>query len=111
MEAAVVFDPHSGQHQLRVGKDVQNLLKTNRLQREDVFSVPKLSLLAGNERILGRRGGGIPSVDQAHRHADDVKRLHRRALASVRGKEVHVPLRFDHSTYRIAAVNSVLDIL
>lgn len=111
MEAAVIFDTQSNQNHMRVGRDVQNLLQTDRVQREHVFSLPKLSLLAGNEHILGRREDNFPNVEQSHAHAADVKRLHQQALAPIKGTEVHVPLRFDNTTYRIAAADSAVDVL
>jgi hypothetical protein len=108
MEATIINN--GGIPFLYVGQQVQNFLLSQMIRRDQVFTLPKLALLAGSEQaVFGVRNAADSFQGDAYDTAPEISRLHRKAISTSRGRLVRVP-RKSHDDYEFAC-NDPVDVL
>ncbi|KPI40540.1 uncharacterized protein AB675_7697 [Cyphellophora attinorum] len=108
MEATIINN--GGVPTLYVGQQVQNFLLSQISRRDQVFSLPKLALLAGSEHaVFGVRNAADSIQGDAYDTAAEISRLHQKAISSFKGLLVQVP-RKSYDNYEFAC-NDPVDVL
>ena len=95
MEAVICGDDNI----LCVGPDCETLLKNGKVRRDQVFTLPKLSLLRGREEEVLDQSGPESDTAQADRTAMEIEEAHQKAFEYHKDQLIRVPLPYDQTHY------------